>query len=149
MFTLLNSAQGRPIPVYGRGGNIRDWLFVEDHARALVAILRAGRVGECYNIGAGNELPNIKVAWMICDLLDEQPLAGRKPRRDLMTFVVDRPGHDARYAIDGRKLREELGWSPQASFESALRATVEWYCANEAWWHPLRAAAAQRVGLAS
>jgi dTDP-glucose 4,6-dehydratase len=101
-------------------GISRDWLFVEDHARALVAILRAGRVGECYNIGAGNELPNIKVAWMICDLLDEQPLAGRKPRRDLITFVVDRPGHDARYAIDGRKLREELGWSPQASFESVL-----------------------------
>jgi dTDP-glucose 4,6-dehydratase len=146
---IINGLQGRPMPVYGRGGNIRDWLFVEDHARALVAILRAGRVGECYNIGAGNELPNITVAWMICDLLDEQPLAGRKPRRDLITFVVDRPGHDARYAIDGRKLREELGWSPQASFESALRATVEWYCANEAWWHPLRAAAAQRVGLAS
>jgi dTDP-glucose 4,6-dehydratase len=144
---IINGLEGRPMPIYGRGENVRDWLFVDDHARSLLAILRGGRVGECYNIGAGNELRNIEVARMICDLLDERDGA-RKRRRDLITFVPDRPGHDARYAIDGRKLREELGWAPQASFAEALSATVAWYCANEGWWAPLRGAAAQRLGLA-
>ena len=134
------------MPLYGRGENVRDWLFVEDHARALVAILRGGRVGECYNVGGGNELRNIEVARMICDLLDEHAGARKnacKPRRELITFVSDRPRHDLCYAIDGRKLREELGWAPQAGFANALRQTVAWYCTNEAWWHPLRAAAAE------
>jgi len=144
---IINGLEGRPMPIYGRGENIRDWLFVEDHASALVAILRAGRIGECYNIGAGNELRNIEIARLICELLDEQALCGRTGRADLITFVVDRPGHDARYAIDGRKLCEELGWLPQAGFTEALRATVAWYCANKAWWQPLRAAATQRLGL--
>jgi dTDP-glucose 4,6-dehydratase len=145
---VINGLEGRPMPIYGRGENVRDWLFVEDHARALLRILRLGRIGECYNIGAGNELRNIEVAHLICDLLNEQPLGGRKGRRELITFVEDRPGHDARYAIDGGKIRDELGWSPQASFADALRGTVAWYCENERWWHPLRAVAAQRLGLA-
>jgi dTDP-glucose 4,6-dehydratase len=146
---IINGLEGRPMPVYGRGENIRDWLFVEDHARALLRILRQGRAGECYNVGAANERRNIDVAGMICDLLDElaAPLRGGKPRRELITFVADRPGHDARYAIDGRKLCEELGWQPQESFESALRATVDWYLAHEAWWGPLRETALKRVGL--
>jgi dTDP-glucose 4,6-dehydratase len=103
------------MPIYGRGENVRDWLFVDDHARALSMILRRGRIGDCYNVGAGNEMRNIDVAGTICDLVDElaQPLPGGKPRRELMTFVADRPGHDARYAIDARKVREELGWKPQ------------------------------------
>jgi dTDP-glucose 4,6-dehydratase len=148
---IINGLERRPIPIYGRGENVRDWLFVEDHARALMLILSRGRVGECYNIGGGNELRNVEVARMICDLLDERDRARKdahKPRRDLITFVADRPGHDARYAIDGRKLREELGWKPEGSFTECLRATVAWYCANEAWWHPLRAVAAERLGLA-
>jgi dTDP-glucose 4,6-dehydratase len=146
---IINGLEGRAMPVYGRGTNIRDWLFVEDHARALVLILRRGRIGECYNVGGGSELRNIDVAQMICDLLDAlaKPLPGRKPRRDLITFVADRPGHDARYALDARKLREELGWHPQAQFKSALRTTVEWYLANEAWWAPLREAASRRLGI--
>ena len=106
-----------------RANNIRDWLFVEDHARALSTILRSGRIGECYNIGGGNEMRNIDTARMICDLLDEmaQPLPSQASRRELITFVADRPGHDARYAIDWRKIREELDWQPQRTFESALR----------------------------
>jgi dTDP-glucose 4,6-dehydratase len=129
------------MPIYGRGENVRDWLFVDDHARALSMILRRGRIEDCYNVGAGNEMRNIDVAGTICDLVDElaQPPPGGKPRRELMTFVADRPGHDARYAIDARKVREELGWKPQEPFESALRRTVEWYLTNEAWTGPLRA----------
>jgi dTDP-glucose 4,6-dehydratase len=147
---IINGLECRPIPIYGQGEHIRDWLFVEDHARALSAILRNGRIGECYNVGGGNEMRNIDAARMICDLLDEmaQPLPNCASRRGLITFVADRPGHDARYAIDWRKIREELDWRPQATFEIALRRTVEWYLANEAWWHPLRAVTTQRFGLA-
>jgi dTDP-glucose 4,6-dehydratase len=146
---IINGLEGRPMPLYGRGENIRDWLFVEDHARALATILRQGRPGECYNVGAANERRNIDVAQMICDLLDELAprLLGGRRRRELITFVADRPGHDARYAIDGHKLRAELGWQPQQGFEAALGATVEWYLANEAWWGPLRETALRRVGL--
>jgi dTDP-glucose 4,6-dehydratase len=137
---ILSALKGRPMPIYGRGENVRDWLFVDDHARALAMILRGGRVGECYNVGANNERRNIDVAAMICDLVDElaPPLPGRKSRRELMTSVADRPGHDARYAIDARKVRDELGWRPQEAFELALRRTVQWYLANEAWSGPLR-----------
>jgi dTDP-glucose 4,6-dehydratase len=147
---IINALEGRPMPVYGRGENIRDWLFVEDHARALSIVLRGGRTGECYNVGGNSEVRNIDLAAMICDLVDEaaQALPGRKPRRELITFVPDRPGHDRRYAIDARKIAEELAWRPQETFQTALRATVAWYLANEAWWSPLRAVATQRLGLA-
>ena len=147
---IINGLEGRPMPIYGRGENIRDWLFVEDHARALAMILRDGRIGECYNVGASHEVRNIDVAGMICDLLDElaQPLPGRGSRREMITFVADRPGHDTRYGIDARKVRDELGWSPRETFESALRRTIAWYIANEAWWSPLRTAATKRLGLA-
>jgi dTDP-glucose 4,6-dehydratase len=147
---IINGLEGRAMPIYGRGENVRDWLFVEDHARALSVILRRGRVGECYNVGGGAEVRNIDLAAMICDLLDEMapPVPGRRSRRELLTFVTDRPGHDARYAIDARKLQDELGWSPEETFASALRHTVAWYLANEAWWGPLRTAATRRLGLA-
>jgi dTDP-glucose 4,6-dehydratase len=147
--TIINGLEGHPMPIYGDGKNVRDWLFVEDHARALLTILRDGRIGECYNVGADNAIPNIELARIICDLLDElaTPLAGHKPRRKLITFVADRPGHDLRYAIDASKIRKELKWSPQESFESALRRTVEWYLMNETWWGPLRAVALKRLGL--
>jgi dTDP-glucose 4,6-dehydratase len=147
---IINSLEGQPMPIYGRGENIRDWLFVDDHARALSIILRSGRIGECYNVGGGNELRNMEIAGQICDLLDEiaGPLPDRKPRRELIAFVPDRPGHDARYAIDASKICTELDWSPQETFESALRRTVQWYLANRAWWTPLREVASRRLGLA-
>jgi dTDP-glucose 4,6-dehydratase len=147
---IINALEGRPMPIYGRGENVRDWLFVEDHARALSTILRAGRPGECYNVGGNSEMRNMDVAALICDLVDEvaQPLPAGKPRRQLITFVADRPGHDLRYAIDAGKIARELGWRPQETFESALRRTVEWYLSNEAWWRPLRSLAAKRLGLA-
>jgi dTDP-glucose 4,6-dehydratase len=147
---IINGLAGRPMPVYGRGENIRDWLFVEDHARALSTLLRGGRVGECYNVGGNNERRNVDVAAIVCDLLDELcgPLPRGKRRRELITFVSDRPGHDLRYALDGRKLTQELDWKPREAFETALRQTIEWYLANEAWWAPLRHAAVNRVGLA-
>jgi dTDP-glucose 4,6-dehydratase len=121
---ILSAFQGRPMPIYGRGENVRDWLFVDDHARALAMILRRGRVGDSYNVGGGNERRNIDIAVMICDLVDElaPPLPGRKPRRELVAFVADRPGHDARYAVDARKIRDELGWKPRDTFESAHAA---------------------------
>jgi len=148
---IINALEGRPMPVYGRGENIRDWLFVEDHARALWVILNKGRIGECYNVGGGNELRNIDLVTMICDLLDEQDrqMPQRKSRRELITFVADRPGHDLRYALNIRKLNNELGWQPKQTFETALRETVDWYLANEAWWSPLRAAARERLGFVS
>lgn len=146
---IIKARDGERLPVYGRGENIRDWLFVEDHARALTAVLRDGRIGDCYGLGGGNELRNIEVAQMVCDILDEltDPLSGRAPRRSLINFVPDRPGHDARYAIDASKTHKELNWRPQHSFDSALRQTVTWYLANEAWWAPLRATATRRLGL--
>jgi dTDP-glucose 4,6-dehydratase len=147
---IINARAGEPLPVYGRGENVRDWLFVEDHARALTMVLRDGQVGSCYGIGANNEKRNLEIAELICDLLDEiaEPLPGGRPRRSLITFVADRPGHDARYAIDASKVRDELRWQPQHSFEVALRKTVAWYLANESWWAPLRSAATRRLGLA-
>jgi len=147
---IINALQGQPMPIYGRGENIRDWLFVEDHARALSLILRTGRIGECYNVGGRNEVRNIDVAYMICDLLDElaDSLPGHKSRRELITFIADRPGHDARYAIDPHKLCQELAWSPLETFASALRRTVAWYLEHENWWLPLLRVTSRRLGLA-
>ncbi|HYC02749.1 MAG TPA: dTDP-glucose 4,6-dehydratase [Azospirillaceae bacterium] len=134
---ILNGLEGKPLPVYGKGDNVRDWLFVEDHARALVTILKRGVPGGRYNVGGNAERRNIDVVHAICDLLDELVPAG-KPRRELITYVADRPGHDKRYAIDASKIKRELGWEPQVTFEQGLRATVEWYLANRWWWEPIR-----------
>ncbi|MDI1302410.1 MAG: dTDP-glucose 4,6-dehydratase [bacterium] len=135
---ILNALHGKPLPVYGNGSQIRDWLYVEDHARALVEVVSRGLVGETYNIGGHNEQRNLHVVETICSLLEELA-AGRKPAgvaryRDLITFVKDRPGHDARYAIDAGKIERELGWRPQETFESGLRKTVQWYLDNPDWW---------------
>lgn len=134
---ILNALAGKPLPVYGDGSQIRDWLFVEDHARALYLVAKSGKVGETYNIGGHNEKRNLQVVETICDLLDE--LAPNKPEgishyRDLITFVTDRPGHDARYAIDASKIQRELGWAPVETFESGIRKTVLWYLDNKQWW---------------
>ena len=144
----LNALEGKPLPVYGKGDNIRDWLYVDDHAKALVLIATKGVVGESYNVGGRNERTNLEVVETICDLLDElRPQAGLK-RRDLITFVHDRPGHDARYAIDAAKLETELGWRAEENFDTGLRKTVEWYLAREDWWRPLRERYdGQRLGL--
>ncbi len=136
--TILNALEGKPLPVYGRGENVRDWLYVEDHARALLLIAERGRVGESYNVGANCERSNIAVVRAICALMDELAPDAVGPRERLVTFVADRPGHDLRYAIDARKLQSELGWIPQETFESGLRKTVEWYLANRLWWERIR-----------
>jgi dTDP-glucose 4,6-dehydratase len=130
---ILNARDGKTLPVYGDGQNIRDWLYVEDHCEAIATVLQRGRPGETYNIGGWNEKPNIEIVQMICDLVDElAPSAGRS-RRALITFVKDRPGHDRRYAMDARKIERELGWRPKATFETGIRKTVRWYLENEAW----------------
>ena len=134
---ILNALAGKQLPVYGKGNQIRDWLFVEDHARALYKVVTEGRVGETYNIGGHNEKQNIEVVRAICQLLEE--LAPNKPAdienyTDLISYVADRPGHDLRYAIDAAKIQRELGWKPLESFETGLRKTVEWYLANNTWW---------------
>ncbi|WP_332847184.1 dTDP-glucose 4,6-dehydratase [Pseudomonas lactucae] len=134
---ILNAIHGRPLPVYGDGLQVRDWLFVEDHARALCEVLCRGAVGETYNIGGHNEKTNIEVVETLCALLEE--LAPDKPAgveryRDLITFVKDRPGHDLRYAIDAGKIARELGWQPHETFESGIRKTVQWYLQNKTWW---------------
>ncbi|PKA30078.1 dTDP-glucose 4,6-dehydratase [Cedecea lapagei] len=134
---ILNAIAGKALPVYGDGQQIRDWLYVEDHARALYLVATQGQPGETYNIGGHNERKNLDVVTTICDLLEE--LVPVKPTgisqyRDLITFVTDRPGHDLRYAIDASKIQRELGWTPCETFESGIRKTVEWYLANESWW---------------
>jgi len=134
---ILNALDGKPLPVYGNGEQIPDWLFVEDHARALYKVVTEGEIGETYNIGGHNEKANIDVVRTICDLLEE--LAPNKPAgvakyEDLITYVKDRPGHDVRYAIDAAKIGRELGWKPQETFESGIRKTVEWYLNNKKWW---------------
>lgn len=134
---ILNAIHGKPIPVYGNGCQVRDWLFVEDHARALYKVVTEGKVSETYNIGGHNEKKNIEVVEAICDLLEE--LKPAKPKgiasyKDLICFVKDRPGHDIRYAIDAAKIERELGWKPEESFESGIKKTVEWYLDNEDWW---------------
>lgn len=137
--TILNGLEGRPIPVYGRGENIRDWLYVDDHARALILIAERGAVDSTYNIGANNESSNLALVESICKLLDAlapNPAVGA--RKGLIKFVDDRPGHDRRYAIDASKLRRELGWRPQENLDTGLRKTVQWYLDNQAWWKPIR-----------
>jgi dTDP-glucose 4,6-dehydratase len=135
--TILNALAGRPLPVYGNGENIRDWLYVEDHARALDLIAERGHAGETYNVGGGNERRNIDVVRRICALMDVlRPQA--RPHEQLITFVADRPGHDARYAIDAGKLRAELGWRAQENFDSGIEKTIRWYLDNEWWWSPLQ-----------
>jgi dTDP-glucose 4,6-dehydratase len=133
---ILNAIEGKPLPVYGRGENVRDWLYVEDHARALERIVGRGRVGESYNVGGRAERTNLQVVEAICDLVDDR--LGGPSRRSLITFVEDRPGHDRRYAIDPRKIEEELGWRAEESFESGLAKTVDWFLANDWWWRPIR-----------
>jgi dTDP-glucose 4,6-dehydratase len=132
---MINHAiAGKPLPVYGDGRQVRDWLFVGDHCSAIQTVLDKGRIGETYNIGGGNQQANIDVVHMVCDLLDELvPDSPHKPHRQLIRFVQDRPGHDRRYAIDARKLEKELGWRPQETFASGLRKTVQWYLANKTW----------------
>ncbi|WP_183130082.1 dTDP-glucose 4,6-dehydratase [Serratia plymuthica] len=149
---ILNAVAGKPLPVYGDGAQVRDWLYVEDHARALYQVVTEGVVGETYNIGGHNERKNIEVVHTICDLLEE--LAPNKPQgiekyRDLITYVKDRPGHDMRYAIDAGKIDRELGWRPQETFESGIRKTVSWYLNNETWWRRVQDGSytGERLGL--
>ena len=129
---ILNARDGKPLPVYGDGQNVRDWLYVEDHCAAIATVLRGGRPGETYNIGGWNEKPNLEIVQTVCDLVDEAAPRGAS-RRELITFVKDRPGHDRRYAMDAGKIERELGWRPKESFESGIRKTVRWYLENEAW----------------
>jgi dTDP-glucose 4,6-dehydratase len=137
--TILNALEMKPLPVYGRGENVRDWLYVEDHAEALLTAVERGRVGETYNIGGSSERKNLAVVEAICDLVDQlRPCKNGKARRELITFVADRPGHDLRYAIDASKIRRELGWSPRENFASGLMKTVQWYLDNEPWWRDVR-----------
>lgn len=149
---ILNALAGKPLPVYGNGSQIRDWLYVEDHARALYTVVTQGVVGETYNIGGHNERKNIDVVNTICALLEElvpaKP-AGVAQYQDLITYVKDRPGHDLRYAIDASKIERELGWVPSETFESGIRKTVEWYLNNETWWRRVQdgSYAGERLGL--
>jgi dTDP-glucose 4,6-dehydratase len=139
---ILNALEGKPLPVYGDGRNVRDWLYVEDHCSAIRAVLERGRPGETYNIGGNSERRNIDVVTSICDLVDEmRPDAALGQRRNLITYVADRPGHDRRYAINATKITGELEWSPAAEFEEGLRRTVAWYLENDAWIHDVRTGA--------
>jgi dTDP-glucose 4,6-dehydratase len=146
--TILNALEGKPLPVYGDGSNVRDWLFVEDHARALHLIAVKGRLGEKYNVGGANERSNIDVVRGICALMDRLSPSGRAHER-LITFVEDRPGHDHRYAIDATKVESELGWRAQETFETGLEKTVRWYLDRRDWWEPLREGVyrGERLGL--
>jgi dTDP-glucose 4,6-dehydratase len=131
---LLNALAGKPLPIYGDGQQVRDWLYVQDHCRAIARVLEAGKVGETYNIGGWNEKPNLEVVHTLCAVLDElQPRADGKGYAEQITYVTDRPGHDRRYAIDARKIERDLGWKPQETFETGIRKTVQWYLANQAW----------------
>jgi len=145
----LNALHGKPLPIYGDGSNVRDWLYVEDHAEALLLVVEHGKVGRTYNIGGENEYSNLQLVQTICGILDRmRPRDDGSTHCDLITFVVDRPGHDARYAIDPSRIRDELGWRPTVTVEEGLERTVHWYLENEAWWRPLldREGVGQRLG---
>ncbi|MEM6897920.1 MAG: GDP-mannose 4,6-dehydratase, partial [Pseudomonadota bacterium] len=146
---ILNAIAGKPLPVYGKGENIRDWLYVEDHADALLLVVAQGKVGRSYNIGGENELTNLALVKKICAVLDRLRPKGTGSYADLITFVADRPGHDARYAIDPSRIRQELGWRPKTSLDEGLEKTVRWYLDNEPWWHALqsRRGVGERIGL--
>ncbi|MEM7507762.1 MAG: dTDP-glucose 4,6-dehydratase [Pseudomonadota bacterium] len=145
---ILKALAGQPIPVYGKGDNVRDWLYVEDHAVALLRVLTAGKLGETYNIGGNNEAQNIEIVRTICAILDEKRPDGA-PHDRLIEFVTDRPGHDFRYAIDASKIRDELGWEPSVTLEQGLRQTVDWYLHNARWWQAIqqRQGVGERQGL--
>jgi dTDP-glucose 4,6-dehydratase len=147
--TILNALEGKSLPVYGDGCNVRDWLYVDDHAKGLIALLERGRPGEKYNFGGDSERTNLAVVELICDILDRiAPM--QRSRRSLISFVTDRPGHDLRYAIDASKARRELQWEPHQTFETGIEQTVRWYLDNRTWWEPLRAGvySGERLGLA-
>ena len=148
---ILNALHGKPLPIYGDGLQVRDWLFVEDHARALTKVLIKGKVGQTYNIGGHNEKTNLEVVEIICELLEElapEKVCGVDNYRDLITFVKDRPGHDLRYAIDASKIKRELGWAPEETFETGIRKTVQWYLDNRIWWERVLSGAyrLERIG---
>ncbi len=150
--TIVRALRGEELPVYGKGENVRDWLHVEDHAAAQLAILQRGQVGRTYNIGGGNERKNIDVVRAICGLLDEmKPGTNQAPHARLIRFVADRPGHDLRYAIDATRLKQEIGWQPPTDFDTGLRSTVAWYLDNPRWWESILNGAyrAERLGLGS
>jgi len=143
---ILNALDGQPLPIYGDGSNVRDWLYVDDHAKALFTILTKGRFGEKYNVGGRNERTNLEVVNTICAILDEvRPK--NSPYADQITYVTDRPGHDARYAIDATKLEGELGWKAEENFDTGIKKTIQWYLDNEWWWAPLREHATERKGV--
>ena len=146
---ILNALAGKPLPIYGDGSNVRDWLFVEDHADALLVVLEKGALGRSYNIGGENERSNLQLVRTLCAILDHEKPRAQGSYADLITFVPDRPGHDARYAIDPTRIRTELGWRPSVTVEQGLRRTVRWYLQNEAWWRPLqaRSGVGQRLGV--
>jgi dTDP-glucose 4,6-dehydratase len=146
---ILNAIAGKPLPIYGDGSNVRDWLYVEDHADALLLVVTKGEVGRSYNIGGENERTNLQLVQTICDILDRLQPREAGSYCDLITFVTDRPGHDARYAIDPTRIRTELGWRPSVTVEEGLERTVRWYLDNEQWWKPLlaRKGVGERLGV--
>ena len=146
---ILNGLADKSIPIYGDGSNIRDWLYVEDHADALLDVLKNGQAGRSYNIGGGNECSNLELVQLICKILDRLKPRLKGPYSDLITFVRDRPGHDERYSIDPRRIRKELSWLPSVKLEEGLEKTVRWYLSNEDWWKPLlnRKGVGERLGL--
>jgi dTDP-glucose 4,6-dehydratase len=136
---ILNALAGKDLPIYGDGSNVRDWLYVEDHADALLLVLRKGKLGRSYNIGGENERTNLELVQTLCAILDEvRPRKDATSYADQITYVTDRPGHDARYAIDPTRIRDELGWRPSVTVEQGLRRTVQWYLDNENWWRALQ-----------
>lgn len=148
---ILNCLDGKPLPVYGKGSNVRDWLYVDDHVKALCLVNEKGVPGETYNVGGHNERTNLEVVKTICAIMDElRPRADGSRYESLITYVTDRPGHDLRYAIDPSKLMDDLGWRPQENFETGIRKTVRWYLDNEWWWGPIHRGryAGQRLGKA-
>lgn len=130
---ILNARDSKPLPVYGDGKNVRDWLFVDDHCEAIATVLQRGKPGETYNVGGSNEKANIEIVQTICDLVDEMSPPAATSRRQLITFVKDRPGHDRRYAMNAEKIERELGWKPKETLETGLRRTVRWYLENDEW----------------